>query len=151
MEEKKLVIYHSSSGRTKKVASAISRGLGAEMRKVDDFDLNEFKKAHLVGFGSGIYYYKHHQRVRELVESLPERDKKIFVFSTSGCGTTKFHKSLCNILKNKGYRIISEIAFKGFDIYGLFQLVGGINRGKPDEEDLKEAEEFGKSLKKEII
>lgn len=148
MEENRLIIYHTVSGRTGKVASAISKGLKATMKKVENFNLEEFEKADLIGLGSGIYYGRHHKKLIKLVKELPEGDKKMIVFSTSGCGTTKFHKKLCNLLRNKGYTVVDEMAVMGFDICGLFKLVGGINRGKPDEEDLREAEEFGRRVRK---
>lgn len=35
---------------------------------------------------------------------------------------------------------------KGFDSVGLLKLIGGINRGRPDENDLKRAECFAIKL-----
>jgi hypothetical protein len=42
--------------------------------------------------------------------------------------------------------VIGEFTCPGFDNYALTKLVGGVNKGRPNEEDLKEVEEFAKGL-----
>jgi flavodoxin len=54
-------------------------------------------------------------------------------------------------LSNKGFEIIGEFACKAFDTMGPFKLIGGLNKGKPDEEDFKNAESFANSLKEKIL
>jgi flavodoxin len=53
-------------------------------------------------------------------------------------------------LSGKGFEIIGEFSCKGFDTWGPFKLIGGLNKGKPDEEDFKSAERFANSLKEKI-
>ena len=43
--------------------------------------------------------------------------------------------------------ILGEFNCAGFDTYGALKIFGGIQKGHPDEEDLKQAEAFALSLK----
>ena len=76
-------------------------------------------------------------------------DKKAFIFSTSGRTvntTSKFHKKLREKLQAKGFNIAGEFNCAGLDTYGLMKIVGGLNKERPNEEDLKQAEAFAQSL-----
>ncbi len=145
---KSLVIYISvSHGNTEKVAKAISDVLGADLMEAKTVDPSILPNYELVGFGSGIFYSKFHAGLLKLVKEMPNSQSKAFVFSTSGFGTTDFHTKLKKELEAKGYRIVGDFACKAWDTWTPFKLVGGINKGKPDEKDLDNAREFAKGLK----
>lgn len=42
---------------------------------------------------------------------------------------------------------MGEFGCPGLDTNSLLKLLGGLNKGRPNAEDLKQAEEFGRSLK----
>ncbi len=145
---KSLVIYVSiSHGNTEKVAKAISEVLGADLKEAKDVDLSILPSYDLIGFGSGIYNRRFHAGLRKLVKEMPSSQTKAFVFSTSGFGTTDFNDKMKQELEEKGYRMIGDFACKGWDTWGPFKLVGGINKGRPDEKDLDKAREFANGLK----
>ena len=50
------------------------------------------------------------------------------------------------ILNKKHSKVIGKFGCKGYDTFGPFKLVGGIAKGHPDEEDIKNAVEFVKGL-----
>jgi hypothetical protein len=50
-------------------------------------------------------------------------------------------------LIGKGFTIIGEFSCKGFNTFGPLKLVGGINKGRPNESDLNKAENFARCLK----
>ncbi len=60
----------------------------------------------------------------------------------------KNHSSLREKLKAKGYKIIDEFSCAGLNTNSINKLFGGINKGRPNAEDLKHAEEFALKLKK---
>lgn len=147
---KTAIIYKSiHHGNTKKIAEVMSNTLKAELIDLKDASQNTIKEYDLIGFGSGIYFFKPHKKLRKFVETLDNvKNKKAFVFSTSGNG--KPNGWLEKKLSSKGFEIIGEFNCKGLDTYALSKLVGGINKGKPDEEDFKNAENFANSLKEKI-
>ena len=49
-------------------------------------------------------------------------------------------------MKENNCREVGRYQCKGFDTYGPFKLVGGIQKGHPDEDELKAAVDFYKSI-----
>jgi len=147
------IIYKSvHHGNTKRIAEVIAGFLEADLLDLDDVSRDIIKEYDLIGFGSGIYYSKPHKELMKFIEELDNVEgKKAFVFTTSGRGKTEFNTWLKEELSNKGFEIIGEFACKAFDTMGPFKLIGGLNKGKPDEEDFKNAESFANSLKEKIL
>ena len=121
---------------------------------MDQTNPNSLSDYGLIGFGSGIYFGKHHKNLLKLIEKLPLSNKKAFIFSTAGTlkgkGTQKYHEPLKKALQLKGFEIIGEFICPGFDTFALTKLFGGISKGRPNQEDLKQAENFAKDLMNKI-
>ena len=153
---KAAVIYISiHHGNTKKVAEVIAKALKAkliDLARINQEDLlKEVPKYGLIGFGSGIYAWQHHLKLLKFVDSLPNINKKAFIFSTKGAGPrASYHGALRKRLLAKGLKIIGEFSCKGWDTFALLSLIGGINKGHPNKEDLMGAKQFAKSLKKAV-
>jgi flavodoxin len=150
---KALIIYISvHHGNTERVAKVMANILDADLLQVEQADASMLEQYDLIGFGSGIYFFRHHGRLLAFVDKLPMlRNKKAFIFSTSGLRKIPFFhdfdKPLKEKLQRKGFDIISEFSCRGYDTYRATKLVGGINRGRPNAQDLKQAEDFANSLK----
>jgi len=149
---KTAIIYKSvHRGNTKKIAEAIAKPLNADLFDLKDFSKDIIKKYDLIGFGSGIYYYRPHKKLRKFVEELDNvENKKAFHFSTSGDG--KYNDWLEKNLSKKGFDVIGEFHCKGYYAYSIKGLISlkGLNKGRPDEEDFKNARKFVESLKGKI-
>jgi flavodoxin len=145
---KTIIVYTSiAHGNTEKVAKAIAEVLGADLTKTQETNPTAISSYDLVGFGSGIYNGKHDKAIFELVAQMPASSgKKVFVFSTSGFGTTKLNDKLTNELTRLGFKLVGNFACKGFDTAGINKLYGGAAKGRPNEDDLKEARSFAKNL-----
>jgi flavodoxin len=149
---KTLIVYHSMHHQnTKMIAEVMAKILQADLVEVDKVDENTIANYDLIGFGSGIYFWKHHQTLINLVKQLAKVSGiKAFVFSTSGKDNSdlkyKFHNLLKNELKIKGFELVSEFNCPGFDTWGPFKIIGGFNKGRPNDFDLHRAEEFAKKL-----
>jgi flavodoxin len=146
-----IILYSYHHHSTEKVAKAIAPVLGAEIKLPEDVNPEELREYDLIGFGSGIYDSKHHVSLFELVDRLEVIDKKVFLFSTAGVSweskVATDHSALREKLQSKGYVIIDEFQCKGFNTNSFLRLFGGINKGRPNAEDLKNAEEFAENLK----
>ena len=59
----------------------------------------------------------------------------------------KDHSLLRSFLQSKGYSIVDEFACKGFNTNSFMKYFGGMNKGRPNAEDLKNAEQFAQKLK----
>ena len=147
---KALVIYESvHHGNTKKIAEAIARVLRAKLVTAGEASADSVAHSDLVGFGSGIYGGRHHRLLLEFVDGLPRSDgKQAFIFSTSGGPNgSKSHRRLKEALARKGFAILGEFSCKGFDTFGPFKLIGGLNKGRPNGQDLADAERFARELR----
>jgi flavodoxin len=150
---KALIIYISvHHGNTEKVAKVMADILDADLLQVKQADANMLGQYDLIGFGSGIYFGKHHESLLAFVDKLPLlRNKKAFIFSTSGLRKIwfihNFDKPLKEKLQRKGFDIIGEFSCRGFDTSRAAMIIGGINKDRPDARDLQQAEDFAKGLK----
>ena len=145
---KTLIIYHSEHhDNTEKIARKISTTLDAELLKSQNIKGVKIEDYELIGFGSGIYYGKFHQELYRFVRNSPEQNgTKSFIFSTTGSKSysEKAHKSFTASLVEKGFNVIGEFSCLGFD---TALSAEGINKGKPNTDDLNEAVRFAKNLK----
>jgi hypothetical protein len=60
------------------------------------------------------------------------------------------HSLLREKLESKGYIILDEFACKGFNTNSFLRHFGGMNKGRPNAEDLKNAEEFAQRMKDSV-
>ena len=89
--------------------------------------------------------------MRQFAERLPACDgKKAFIFSTAGIykekKMLKDHGALRYILLAKGFVIAGEFSCLGHDTVAFLKWFGGINKGRPNAEDLTRAEIFAQGL-----
>jgi len=146
---KVLIIYSSVHHKnTERIARAMVEVLGADLAETQNAKAEDILNYDLIGFGSGIYMWKHHKLLLEFVDSLkPANGKKAFIFSTSGApGGKKQHKKLREELIKKEFNIVGEFNCLGWDTVGPLKWIGGINKGKPDEQDIENAKNFAKEL-----
>ena len=150
---KALLIYVSvHHGNTEKVARNMANILDADLTQPKQADAAKLEKYDLIGFGSGVYFGKHHTSLLDFVDGLPmARDKKAFIFSTSGLRKIPFahdfDKSLKARLRRKGFDVIGEFSCRGYDTSRAAMIIGGINRGRPNARDLQQAADFAGRLK----
>ena len=145
-----LIIYISTHhGNTEKVAKTMAEVLNAELVKVYDVDITALSKYDLIGFGSGIYFGKHHKDLLSLVDKLPVlKNKKAFIFYTSGGDKSDPDKELREKLLARGFDIIGAFSCLGWDTWGPLRLFGGLYKGRPNKEDLEKARSFATNLLK---
>jgi len=151
-----LVVFSYHHKNTEKITNVFAKVLDAQIQTPRQVSLEELLEYDLVGFGSGIYGDKHHRTLLELADKLPQvTDKKAFIFSTSAImgkdKVDKDHMTLRHNLQSKGYLIVDEFACKGFNTNSFLKYMGGMNKGRPNAEDLKHAEEFAQKLKIDFL
>jgi len=149
---KTLIIYTSVHHQnTEKVAKVMAEELEADLLPVGQAQSRTLAGYELVGFGSGIYFMKHHKTLLQFVGTLPAViGRRAFIFSTSGEGGIRKHAALREKLLYRGFSIVGEFSCKGWDTFGPMKLVGGINKGRPNAEDLEGARVFARGLKDKV-
>ena len=144
---KAIIVFASTHhGNTKKVVDAIANECEIDLldaTKVHEKDLREYN---LIGFASGIFYSKFAAPVLNFASVNLPMNKDVFFIATAGNPMKNYFNSISDIVKDKHANERGRFLCKGFDTYGPFKLVGGIQKGHPDEAELKEAVDFYKGL-----
>ena len=149
-----IFVYSYHHMNTQKIGNAIAARINASVIDItNNIEPIELETYELVGFGAGIEFGKHYSQMIEFVKKLPTvQNKKAFIFSISGIYNNKKmlndHKAIRNLLQNKGFVIVNEFSCKGYNTHGILKNIGGMNRDRPNEEDIKNAEIFAEKLLK---
>ncbi len=155
-----IVCYSYHHNNTQKVAEVMAKVFDAEIKTPQQTNPIELGNFDLVGFGSGIDSGKNYPDLLEFADRLPQvAGKKAFIFSTSGMPVgvsgqgrlenyvSKCHTALKAILESKGYSVVAEFGCAGYNTNKFLKWFGGINKGRPNAEDLKNAETFAIKLR----
>jgi flavodoxin len=147
-----LVLFSYHHNNTEKIAKVFAKALDAQIRAPLQINPEETQQYDLIGFGSGIYDGKHHKDLLDLADRLPQAsNRKTFLFSTSwDKRIALIHSSLRERLESKGYIVVDEFNCGGFNTNSFLKLFGGLNKGRPNAEDLERAEEFVQGLKEKM-
>ena len=143
-----IVYYSKHHGNTKKLLDAI-----AAEHEVTLIDVTAQPPADLtgydrIGFASGIYYSSFAKQILAYAgEHLPE-GKDVFFIHTAGDPRENHADSAKNIASVRNCRCLGVYFCKGFDTFGPFKLIGGINKHHPDEDEIKQAVRFYEGLGK---
>ena len=145
---KTAILYASvHHGNTKKVAEAMAETLSADLfdlTKQSDVDISCYD---LIGLASGIYYSNMHKTVRKFAEETSFRpEQKVFLVSTCGMESKDFTKKVRKTLEDKQVEVLESFSCRGFDTFGPLFLIGGIAKGRPNEQDLEKAREYARNL-----
>ncbi|MFF3036162.1 flavodoxin family protein [Streptomyces rubiginosohelvolus] len=151
-----IVCVSVSHGNTLRVADAMAQPLGARIVSPEEADPRELAAADLVGFGSGVFYGRLHPRLTDFARALPtgprpdRRGAHAFVFATSGlpeAPVIPFTRPFVRLLERKGFDVGGTFACRALDTWAPFKLVGGLNRRRPDTDDLSAARAFTERLR----
>ena len=150
METKTVIVYVSTHhGNTKKLLDAI-----AGQYPVDLVDAVAEKEADLsgysrIGIASGVAFGKYYPQMLSFLEkNLPE-NKDVFFMHTAGDPRESHVNSAKRIASERNCRCLGVFFCKGFDTFGPFKLVGGLNKRHPDEADVRDALRFYRELEQE--
>ncbi|MEU6174360.1 flavodoxin family protein [Streptantibioticus parmotrematis] len=148
---KTLIVCTSvSHGNTRRIADVMGQVLDARVVEPEQVDVAELSAYDLVGFGSGIFSMNFHPRLRRFVQSLPRGERGgAFVFSSSGLpepGFRPYTRGLVRVLEGKGFQVADTFGCRAYDTWLPFKLVGGINKSRPDADDLNAARAFAEGL-----
>lgn len=145
---KALVVYHSESGNTQKLALAIASGLGTQAVRIEAVESQDLQGYDLICIGTPVNYGAPTRQVRDFISRLPIMSgKKGAAFCTMHMfGDKKTLQTLRGLLEAKGMVFLGGVSALGWS-----RLIGNFgprvfNRGRPNREELARAEEFGRKL-----
>ena len=145
--EKAVIIYASTHhGSTRKLAEAIANQYDIHLidaTKQQETDLSAYD---LIVFASGIDFGKFYDSAEQfLEENLPE-NKRVFFLYTCAKVSNRFTETIKTAARKKGAIILGEYGCRGFNTYGPWKMIGGMNKGHPTQEEITEAVRFFESI-----
>ncbi|MHA1264871.1 MAG: EFR1 family ferrodoxin [Candidatus Helarchaeota archaeon] len=169
MRLRSVIFFFSQQGSTKKIAEKIAEGLRSEGDPCDlvqftklskDLQLIRnfnFKKYHLIGIGTPVYYFHPPYHLFEVFDSFPNLSHATgFLFCTSGGNPGATLYKIKQIMDRKGLKIIDGYdGWIGLDQHRCYShfpdsaLPKSI--GHPTAEELHAAREFGRKLIKKAL
>ena len=158
-----LVVSSFHHRNTEKIADVFAGVFDARLKTPRQTDKEKLRDFDLIGFGSGIDSDRHYKELLDFADSLPRvADRKAFIFSTCGMPVfvagrnsvaeyaVKSHAALRAKLASRGYEVIGEFSCPGHNTNSFLKLFGGLNKGRPNAEDLGDAEAFARNMKKNL-
>ena len=151
-----VVVFSCHHRNTEKIAHVFAKVLDAEVKTPQQVIPGEIAEYDLVGFGSGIYNATFHESLLDLTNRLPRAgNTKAFLFSTYGAPAAfagrefieKNHQQIRENLLVKGYTVFGEFGCAGWNTNSFLKYFGGLNKGRPNADDLDNAETFARCMK----
>lgn len=146
---KSLILYYSSYNKnTEKIARVFAEKIHSELINIKDAPNIDIEKYDLIGFGSGVYKEALSPNLIKFVDGLNLKGRNVFVFSTSGTGIRYYNNGLIRLLVSKGAINRGSFACRGsftaseFTSNRIFNIMGRLSQGHPNDKDLKKAERF---------
>ena len=141
---KKTVIIYASThhGNTRKLIEVIS-----EKYQIDIIDAIEQKFANLseydlIGFASGIDFGKFYDAVEQfLKDNLPE-NKAVFFMYTCARDDKDFTYTMRTEAMKRHALLMGEYGCRGYNTYGAWKVIGGMNKHHPTKKELDGAVQF---------
>jgi flavodoxin len=150
---KALVVYYSESSNTQKLAQAIASGLGTQPVSLESVEARELAGYDLICIGTPVQYGAPARKVREFVARMPAMTgTKCAAFCTMHMfGDRNTIRTLKTWLEAKGMVFLGGCSARGWS-----RLVGNFgprifNRGRPNKEELDRAEQFGRTLRANLV
>ena len=141
--KKKIIIFASKHhNNTYKLVKAISDKY--EITTIDATketfaDLTEYDT---IGFASGIDFGKFYEEIENFAEANLPIKKEVFFLYTCAMERKGFTNSIREIALKKDAIILGEYGCKGYNTYGPWKVIGGMNKKHPTEVEVKSAVEF---------
>ena len=147
MMKKTVIVYASKHhGNTFKLIKAISDKYEIEIidaMKETHVDLQEYD---IVGFASGIDFGKFYLEIESFArENLPFQ-KEVFFLYTCAMDREGFTDSIKEIALKKDAAILGEYGCRGYNTYGPWKIIGGMNKSHPTENEIQECVNFYEKL-----
>lgn len=118
-----------------------------DLTKESDMDLSTYDA---VGYASGIFALKMHSLIYKILDENKTLPKKAIAMCTSGIGKGTMIKRFSKVLEERGFEVLGEFECKGYDTFGPFKFVGGINRKHPTEQDIADGIAFLRETAKKL-
>jgi len=146
---KAVIIYASTfHGNTYKLVEAVAQKFSVDIIDATKVKQEVLSAYDIIGFASGIDFGSFYKSVLEFAQSNLPESKKVFFMYTCGMPSKKFTDSIAQIAKSKNCTVCGAYGCKGFDTYGPWKIIGGMNKKHPNQKEILGAVNFFEEISK---
>ena len=144
---KSVIVYASRHHQnTLKLVTAIARKHSIELINAAEITCADLSGYDLIGFASGIDFGKFYRCVELFLEKNLVDNKNVFFLYTCAKCNVRFTESIKKAALRKNAVLMGEYGCRGFNTYGPWKIIGGMNRNHPNEKEISDAICFYESL-----
>ncbi len=141
-----IILYGSRHhGNTRKLAEAIAQKHPVDLLDADAGIAVDLTNYDLIGFASGLDFGKFYPSVTGLAKTLPA-GKRVFAIFTCARDNGKYGDEIRDIAAQRNCIYLGKFGCKGYNTYGPWKLIGGMNRNHPSFEEREAALRFYEGL-----
>lgn len=142
---KTAIVYASVHHKnTEKVVKAIAeKHPEDELIDATKTILKDLASYDLIGFASGIFYSKFHKALLSFItDNLPAHKKTFVIYTCGSDHSAAYLKDIKDLIQSKDSTLVATYSCLAYDTFGPFKLIGGLNKGHPNEDDIQKAIDF---------
>lgn len=140
---KTVIIYASMHhGNTQKVVESIGQKYEVDLIDVLKDKNTDISGYDCIGIASGIIYGKYYPQMLDYLSTKMPKEKKVFFIHTAGGPKEKHNAEAKAITDRLGCQCLGTYLCKGYDTYGPWKVIGGINKKHPNNDDFSKAQAF---------
>ena len=150
---KKAVIVYASThhGNTLKLVEAISKKHNITLIDASKQTHADLSNYDIIGFASGIDFGKYYDSVQLFLKKNLPHEKPVFFIYTCAKPSNHFTKTVKEEALKKNAILLGEYGCRGYNTYGPWKVIGGINKNHPTMEEINGAIGFFEKLIEESI
>lgn len=142
MKMKSMIIYASHHhGNTEKVVKYIAEHYDITLVNAEETSEVDFDGYDLIGFASGMDFGKFYPPVTDLAAKLPV-GKSVYAIYTCARDDKKYGSQIEKIAKETNCTYLGKYGCRGYNTFGPWKIIGGLNKSNPNQEELDGARLF---------
>ena len=146
--EKTAIIYASTHhGNTRKLADAIHNTYHVDLIDATVQKKTDLSHYDLIGFASGIDFGRFYPAVEQFLKDNLPHHKRVFFLYTCAKESSRFTKTMRLEAEKKQAVILGEYGCKGYNTYGPWKWIGGMNKHHPTQDEIDGAVQFYSSIR----
>ena len=142
---KDVIIFASKHHEnTRKIVQTIQSNFDIDIIDATVTQYLDLSKYNRICFASGICYGSYYPEIISFIENNNIKGHKVLLMHSAGNPKEAQSNKIKSLIEVFGGQLLGVFCCKGFDTYGPFKLIGGINKDHPDDKDINNAIEFFK-------
>ena len=134
-----MIIYASRHhGNTRKLAEHLAAQYDIALVDAQTVSQVDFAKYDLIGFASGMDFGKFYPPVTELAQKIPA-GKSVYALYTCAREQARYGSEIEEIAAQMQCRYLGKYGCRGYNTYGPWKIIGGMNKEHPSREELEGA------------